>query len=217
MTCGMPRRVGSKRAAYVSVVAFSLGLCAVIGIAALSITSAVIDRPVFGLYEWLPFFVLMFPLFGRAVLEMNRLAARKRSPTRSPRRFRASFDQPRGLPSVKEVAGAVPDRVLASLWVVGVLAVINFFVEMTMTMGLGGQPSFNARLHRYELNEHGSVTVVSRAVYEHAAAVSGRAFMGGSAVFLLLSMPITLNRWLLWKEGQGTSMTERAVGPCVSG
>lgn len=203
MSDGVSRRVDSTRVAYASIVAFGIALCAVLGIAALSIATIILDRPVFGLHEWLPFFLLIFPLFGRAVFELNRPAARQRKQTRPRGRFRVRFDQPRGLPNFDDLAGAIPSSVLASLCVAGLLAVINFFIELALTVSLGGQPSHNARSHRYELTNHGSVMVVSRAVYQHAVAVSGRAFMGGAAVFLLLSMPVALNRWLRWRLGQG--------------
>ena len=70
---------------------------------------------------------------------------------------------------------------------VAVLAVINFFVSLLMAVAAGGQPSYNAARHRYELNDHNSVTIVSQAVYQHVAAAGERAFLGAAAVFLLYS------------------------------
>ena len=63
-------------------------------------------------------------------------------------------------------------------------------------LAAGDDPSYDAARHRYELTNDGTITVVSRAVYLHFEVLGERIFLGGAAVFLLMPLPITLNRWL---------------------
>ena len=66
---------------------------------------------------------------------------------------------------------------------------------LTGASGLGGQPGYDPTTHQYTLDNHGNLTVVSRAAYLHALAAQNRLFLGVTLVFLTAAFGITYGDW----------------------
>jgi hypothetical protein len=114
-----------------------------------------------------PFFLLAFPLFGWSVW----LQAVVRRPAGA-RRASAGW--------MKAIPRAV--RVLVAAAVAAAVA-----GGSTAITALGGQPEYDPATHKYALDSHGNLTVVSRAAYLHALAVQNRLFLGGTLVFITVA------------------------------
>jgi hypothetical protein len=133
---------------------------------------------------FVPFFILAFPLFAWSVWLLA--AARRR-----PGPWRPSADWfsaiPRGCQVL--VALAIAAAVAGGLTAVG---------------ALGGQPGYDPATHQYSLNNHGTLTVVSRAAYLHALAAQNRLFLGVTLVFLTAAFSITYGDWSRNRPGSSS-------------
>lgn len=54
----------------------------------------------------------------------------------------------------------------------------------------------------WALSNHGSITVVSRATYEHALVRIDRGVLGISILLIVLAAPVALNHWLRYRSHQ---------------
>jgi hypothetical protein len=124
---------------------------------------------------FVPFFVLMFPLFGWAVWL---LAVVRRPP--GTRRGAADWT----------TAISPAGRVLVGLAVAAAVA-----GGATAASALGGQPEYDPTTHTYDLDNHGSLIVVSRAAYLHAVAAQNRLFLGVTLVFLTIACCVAYGDW----------------------
>jgi hypothetical protein len=124
---------------------------------------------------FIPFFVLTFPLFGWSVW----LLAVVRRPA-----------GPRGAAADWMTSIPRAGRVLVALAVAAAVA-----GGSTAASALGGQPEYDPTTHRYDLDNHGNLTVVSRAVYLHAVAAQNRLFIGVTLVFITAACCVTYGDW----------------------
>jgi hypothetical protein len=141
-----------------------------------------------------PFFVLAFPLFGWSVWLQT--VARRPAGARS-----ASADWTKAIPR----AGRV-------LIVAAVAAAVAG--GSTAITALGGQPEYDPATHKYVLDSHGNLTLVSRAAYLHALAVQNRLFLGLTLVFITVAFVIAYGEWSRHRpEGSPLRWFPRPVGP----
>lgn len=119
---------------------------------------------------FVPFFALMFPLFGWAMVVLN--VVRRRPGARRP---------PADL--LKEIPRA---KVL--LMLAGAAAVASFLSGFGP---LQGQPGYDPAKHRYFYNDHGTLIPATRAGYLHAVAAQNRLFLGVTLVFTTAALAIT--------------------------
>ena len=124
---------------------------------------------------FVPLFVLMFPLFGWSVWLIS-VARRPRGASRN------SADWMKAIPR----AGQVLVALVVAAAVTGGLAGGS---------ELGGQPGYHPTTHQYTLNNHGSLTVVSRAAYLQALGAQNRLFLGVTLVFLTAAFAISYGDW----------------------
>ena len=124
---------------------------------------------------FVPFFVLMFPLFGWSVW-LQTVARRPAGARRTSADWMESI--PRG------------GRVLVALAVAAAVA-----GGSTAASALGGQPEYEPTTHTYDLDNHGNLTVVSRAAYLHAVAAQNRLFLGVTLVFITVACCVTYGDW----------------------
>ena len=124
---------------------------------------------------FVPFFVLMFPLFGWSVWLQT--VARRPAGAR-----RASADWMKSIPR--------GGRVLVALAVAAAVA-----GGATAASALGGQPEYDPTTHTYDLDNHGNLIVVSRAAYLHAVAAQNRLFLGVTLVFLTVACCVAYGDW----------------------
>jgi hypothetical protein len=131
---------------------------------------------------FVPFFVLAFPLFGWSVWLLS--VAR-----RPPGARRASADWFHAIPRGAQVLVAL-----------AVAAAVAGGLTSGSTLG-GGQPGYDPATHQYSLNNHGTLTVISRAAYLHALAAQNRLFLGVTLVFLTAAFGITYGDWSRHRPG----------------
>jgi hypothetical protein len=134
---------------------------------------------------FVPFFVLIFPLFGWSV--WLQAAARRR-----PDAARPPADWLKAVPR----AG----RVLVGL---AIAAAVAGGLTAGSALG-GGQPGHDPATHQYSLNNHGTLTVISRAAYLHALAAQNRLFLGVTLVFLTAAFSITYADWSRNRPGSSS-------------
>jgi hypothetical protein len=143
---------------------------------------------------FMPFFLLAFPLCGWSVW----LQAVVRRPAGA---GRASGSWMKAIPR----AGRVLVAAAAAAAVAG---------GSTAITALGGQPEYDPATHRYVLNSHGNLTVVSRAAYLHALALQNRLFLGGTLVFITVAFCIAYADWSRHRlEGSPLRWFPRPAGP----
>lgn len=121
---------------------------------------------------FVPFFVLVFPLFGWSVWLQT--VARRPAGARRP-----SADWMKAIPR----GGRILVALAAAAAVAG---------RSTAASALGGQPGYDPATHRYVLDNHGNLTPVSRAAYLHALAVQNRLVLGVTLVFITVALGITM-------------------------
>jgi hypothetical protein len=124
---------------------------------------------------FVPFFALMFPLFGWSVWL---LAVARRVPGASRTQADWLAAMPRG------------GRVLVALAVAAAVA-----GGLTAAGAQGGQPQYDPATHQYALNNHGHLTPVSEAAYLAALAAQNRFFLGVTLVFLTAAFGVTYGEW----------------------
>src|ERR1700722_9775858 len=134
---------------------------------------------------FVPFFILAFPLFAWSVWLLA--AARRR-----PGPWRPSADWFSAIPRGAQVlvALAIAAAVVEGFTATGSLA--------------GGQPGYDPATHQYSLNNHGTLTVISRAAYLHALAAQNRLFLSGALVFLTAAFGITYGAWSRHRPGSSS-------------
>ena len=130
---------------------------------------------------FVPFFALMFPLFGWSVWLQT--AARRPAGAR-----RASAGWINAIPR--------GGRVLVALAVAAAVAGWS-----TAASALGGQPEYDPATHGYALDNHGNLTPVSKAAYLHALALQNRLFLGVTLVFLTVAFGMTYGQWSRHRPG----------------
>jgi hypothetical protein len=174
-----------------------VGTCSLTGAVVLYILTLVPGAPILGRDEFLPFFVLAFPLFAWmfcVLSDYGIVETRHRFGTFSAR-------IPRGPDGKSMILSFVarPGRVLVA--VCFVLGVAGFF--SAFQGGLSGQPAYDALHHQYTLDNHGVITVVSRATYLHAEALLNRLFLGGALVFTSLGTVVAWGEWSRRRQRTG--------------
>jgi hypothetical protein len=131
---------------------------------------------------FVPSFVLIFPLGLWSVLLLMALAGGTRRGLKSevPRRADALGRLPSFLP-----------------WTLGAAALVGLVSAVSGASALtGGQPIFVAATGQYTLNNHGSVSIVTRTVYEAALAGMIRWFLCGAILGSCFAVVVALNHWL---------------------
>ncbi|HEX2894489.1 MAG TPA: hypothetical protein VHO29_10850 [Marmoricola sp.] len=158
----------ARNASLTAVVVGSLNIAAALAFIVSSITGPVGPND-----EWAfaPSFVLIFPLWGWAVVlliaRQSRTARNTGAPTAETGRYQAFL----GFLLVAALCGAV--SAIASVPAIA-----------------GGQPHFDATSGQYTLNNHGSFTVVSHSTYVRAVAGQMRLFLGGTLIFCTVAVAI---------------------------
>lgn len=137
---------------------------------------------------FVPSFILIFPLWGWAVLLMMALAGGTRRGTTSP------------MPRRSDVFGQLPRAVVALLAGTGVFAVACAAVGLPAITG--GVPHQDPSTGQYTINNHGSATVVTRAAYEHAVAGTIRLFLGWTVLATALTVAVALNHCIVGRSRQ---------------
>jgi hypothetical protein len=133
---------------------------------------------------FVPFFVLVFPLFGWSVW-LQTAARRRPDAARSPAEWLKTIPR----------AGQVLVALAATAAVAG---------GLTAAGGLGGQPQYDPATHQYSLNNHGKLTVVSRAAYLDAVAAQNRFFLSVTLIFLTAAFSITCGAWSRRRPGNSS-------------
>lgn len=141
-------------------------------------------------FEFIPF-LMLFPLFGWAVIERARdQAARQRGKPRQKWYERGmttneeanrSWDRMRQQAHKYRVLLAIGVPVLIVTWVLALYFIIS----------IGGQPEHVG--NRYYLDDHGSHIPVTKAGYENAVAKQELIFAAAGTMFLLGSAGLTLS------------------------
>jgi hypothetical protein len=128
-----------------------------------------LSRPVdlqFG--DYLPLWLAMFPPFGWAV-----------------------YLQQRGLLTVEALSRRA--RVLFGLVCAAFLGNgIGWFV-VVMHAHPSGQPERGSETGQYQVVNHGSVTIVTKKVYESLVSSNSRILLGWPAVFVAVALPVVVN------------------------
>ena len=129
-------------------------------------------------------FILIFPLAWWAATLMVALAGGTRRGTVS------------DLPRRADTIGRIPPLILQILGALAAFAVVCAATGIPSITS--GQPHFDpAGGGQYTLNNHGSVTVVARAVYEQAVAGQIRFFLCGVILASSFGLCVALNHWLV--------------------
>lgn len=121
-------------------------------------------------WYFVPFFVLMFPLFAWAMIVLNGGKRTRRA---------VSWDA---------LNLALPGW-MRPVAVAGVAAVVASF--LIAASGLPGQPEYDADSHRYVFDNHGQLIPTTHAAYLHAVAAQNRLFLGMGILFLSLAFGVT--------------------------
>lgn len=121
---------------------------------------------------WVPSSILMFPFFGWALLSTGGgLAGRRASRT-------VRFSE------------LVPRK--WAPWVITVF-LADWVISLWSITVLSGSPEYDARLHRYYLDNHGQRIWVDHAHYVEALASQNRLFLGGALTFTLVAVAASSN------------------------
>lgn len=124
---------------------------------------------------FVPFFTLMFPLFGWAVFVTNVL-----------RRPAGSRQPP------ADLMKAVPRGARVPLTLAAVAAGVSF---LTALVSLPGQPGYDPVRRRYFYDDHGTLIPATQAGYLHAVAAQNRLFLGVTLVFTSAAAAIAWGEW----------------------
>lgn len=118
--------------------------------------------------QYVPLWLLMFPPFGWAV-----------------------YLQRRELLTTEELSS----RVRTVLFAVGAAFAANALVwAVVETMSHpDGQPGRDPKTHQYQVDNHGSITVVSKTVYESLVLNNSRLILGWPALFVAIALPVIVN------------------------
>jgi hypothetical protein len=156
----------------------TLGVTAIAAAGALYVATWLPGSPMLAANEGLPFFLLIFPLWGWMFLiarQRGRLGTRR---TRwKPGDARATREGTRSGGLALEPAGATRYFAIAF-----VLNFVNFAAAMFVLRR--GDPEYRARTHRYVLDDHGAITVVSHALYLRSLAWENRMELAFAMLFI---------------------------------
>jgi len=130
--------------------------------------------PHFVMPDWIfaPFFAFTFVAFFVAVLAMQSAHGWKN------RRIPINFKRFTSLPGVAKAA-------LVALAIVAVWS-----GPVSLFTGVPGQPGYNATTHQYYYDDHGAITLTTRAHYLAASAVQTRAFISYAMLFTIFAILI---------------------------
>lgn len=139
--------------------------------------------------EFIPF-VMVFPLFGWAVIEraLDQAARQKGQPSKkwSERGFTSNEDANQA--SAQMWAKVRKYQVLLAIGIPMVIAM--WALTLYSIFSIGGQPEHVG--NHYYLDDHGSHVPVTKAGYENAVAKQELIFAAGGMMFLLVSAGLTL-------------------------
>ena len=180
-----PRPLDRRRHAAISLAFAVLDLCLLVGAAIWTVTTSLLGHPLLGQAEFTIFFVPMFPVLGYAVANsaMTRRTGDKRSR--------------RETPTPVEIIGALSRRarVVVGLGAAAVGTVLLASAASGTLVPPPAQPMYKSKLHRYELDNHGSTTQISKAAYQHGSVAGGHLFIFVACIFLIIALPLHLNNW----------------------
>jgi hypothetical protein len=133
-----------------------------------------------------PFFVLAFPLVGWSVLVVYRRHPGWRGGGRVNRQQRKD----RARAQQAALLAAIPARLRIPLGVL-VAAVV---VTSLLSPSLPGAPGYDPSTGHYFYDDHGTLTLITRAAYLHAVTAQDRLFLGISLIFTSIALAVT------WQE-----------------
>jgi len=183
--------VNGRAHATISLCFVVLDLILLVGAAVWTVTTSVLGHPLIGQAEFAIFFVPMFVVFGYAVATRRGI----RGPTG--RQGNLSPQLPPEADSETPIGGSWP--VLAIGGLAG-LTVLTASIATGTLFPPSGQPMYESARHRYVLDDHGSLTTITKSAYEHGSIAGGHFFTAGACVFLLVALPMHLHRWRRWRE-----------------
>jgi hypothetical protein len=134
-----------------------------------------------------PFFVLAFPLVGWSVFVVYLRGPGWRGggrPNRQERQERTRAQQ-------AALLAAIPAPLRIPL---GLLLAAVVVMSLLSRSSLPGAPEYNPGTGHYFYDEHGALTLISRAAYLHAITAQDRLFLGISLVFTSIALAVT------WQE-----------------
>jgi hypothetical protein len=175
----------SSLAGWINVGAMGVGSLSLICVIPLWLLTFLPGSHSIGSAEFVPFVILIFPLWFWAIITMNSRSGWSGFAAASWRR-RRKF-------SWRSALGELPR------WARGTalgLAIVGWLGIVTSFSGLSGQPSYDPTRRRYELDDHGSITVVSKGAYVHAVALQNRLFLGAAIAFTAVAVAVAANEWV---------------------
>jgi hypothetical protein len=139
------------------------------GIWSLSFASPHVVMP-----DWIfaPFFAFTFVAFFAAILAVQSAHGWTR------RRMPVNFNRLKLIPGVAKVV----------LIVLGIVAILSG--PVALFTGAPGQPGYNAATHQYYFDDHGSITLTTKARYLATSAVQTRAFICFAMLFTIFAILI---------------------------
>ena len=131
-----------------------------------------------------PFFVLAFPLIGWSVFVVYLHHPGWRGGGRLNRQQRQ--DRARGQQAA--LLAAIPARLRIPL---GVLVAAVVVTSLLSPSSLPGAPGYDPSTGHYFYDEHGTLTLITRAAYLHAVTAQDRLFLGISLIFASIALAVT--------------------------
>jgi hypothetical protein len=153
-----------------------------------------------------PFFLLTFPLIGWSVFVMYLRRPEWRGsgrPNRQQRKDRARDQQ--GAP-----LAAIPAPLRIPL---GVLLAAVIVTSLLTPSSLPGAPEYDPSTGHYFYDEHGTLTLITRAAYLHAVTAQDRLFLGISLIFTSIAMAVTWQERRLRRDLAGPDRWMRPLRP----
>ena len=135
---------------------------------------------------WIVLFVLVFPIFGSAVIERG--VGRAGRPRRRWNDFSGLANQydDRGWDQLRLTLRSLPSALRYGIPVAAIFVLASMMFGIT---SLQGQPEIHNG--RYFLDDHGSLIPVDHAGFEHGLALQERLFASGATLFLGFAAVLT--------------------------
>jgi len=180
----------SRRAGLLNTIVLVAGLICLVGASALLLATLVPGGGTFSFGAVVPFFVMAFPLGFWTVA----LISARNYPGESP------FSLGRGRSRQSPAGFAFPFENLPRR---AIALVIGAFVGCCLIASsviggsaLTGQPSYDRATGQYTIDDHGTVTVVTKARYDRAITAQNRLFLSGALAFAVVSVGATSDELL---------------------
>ena len=171
----------------VNLVLLTAVLVLLVGAATWTVTTSALGHPIFAQGEFTIFFA---PPFFLGLAAFAPLGSSTRRRFGQPRRPGGSRTGPLGRRG----------KILTGVGAAAAATVLFASLASGSLVPPGGQPEYDSAHHRYVLDDHGSLTTISKAAYEHGSVAGGHLFTVFASVLLLIELVVLARTRSYWQH-----------------